>query len=207
MTKEVLLATHNAHKKAEIKDIFEGYDIKVITLDDLNYTGDMPIEDGKDFDENAYIKAKYFYDYYLMPTIADDSGLCIEHLRGLPGVHSARFIPSLNQDERNELICSIMRDVPNKKASFYCTMCYIDDEGEQFSTGIMDGIIAEKPRGTNGFGYDAIFIPRCEEYILPAQIDNRTLAEMDAEDKNAMSHRSLAICGLGEVLGFDDYFE
>ena len=198
MIKEILLATHNAHKKAEVQYMFDLYGVKIIGLDDLNYTGEMPIEDGRTFDDNAHIKASFFYNIYKMPTIGEDSGLCIDYLNGLPGINTARFMSHLSDAERNELICSMMRDVPDRAATFYSTMCYIDEEDMHYSTGIMEGVIADAPRGTNGFGYDPIFIPKFETV---------TLAEMDEVDKNGMSHRNLAVCGLADYFGIGDIFE
>lgn len=189
MIKEILLASHNAHKKEEFQKILEPYGIRVIGTDDLNDIRE-PIEDGDSFKANAYIKAKFYHDIYHMPVIADDSGISIDYLGGYPDIHSARFLDHLDYEEKNKLITKVMCDIKDRHAYYTCVICLIDED-VHFFEGILHGKIADVPSGDNGFGYDPIFIPDGQDM---------TFAMMDSDMKNAISHRSLAIKKLVDYL-------
>ena len=187
---KVLIGTNNLHKLDEFKKIFkeENIDIDVIALKEMPFTVDEPIEDGKNFYENALIKAKYFYDCYHIPCISDDSGIVVDALNGMPGIYSARYgsLYGLDNSSSNnrKVLLEKMKNENNRNAHFECTLVYYDGDKIISSTGIMKGQIAYEEVGTKGFGYDPIFfIP---EY-------NQTVGELDEGIKNKLSHRYNAI--------------
>ncbi len=190
MTKKILLASHNAHKKEEFKAILEPLGYDVIGTDDINDQSEV-VEDGRTFIANARIKARYYYEKYHMMTIADDSGISIRYLNGFPDIHSARFLSDLPYKEKNDLIVRMMRDISDRYAYYTCAISLMDKDVDEDFIGIMEGTIATSPEGKNGFGYDPIFIPRGFDL---------TLAEMPAELKNRISHRYMAIKGLVDYL-------
>lgn len=187
---KILIGTNNLHKLDEFKKIFneENINIELISLKEMEIKYDDPIEDGNSFYENALIKAKYFYDKYKIPCISDDSGIVVDALNGMPGIYSARYA-SLSGMENSSinnrhLLLENMNDIKNRKAHFECALVYYDGEQIITSTGIMEGEIAIKESGNNGFGYDPIF-------ILPQY--NKTIGELDEKIKNKLSHRYKAI--------------
>lgn len=190
MTKKILLASHNAHKKEEFQKILAPYGVKIIGTDDLK-DHDEPIEDGRTFKDNAHIKAKFYYDRYHLCTIADDSGLSIHYLNDFPNIYSARFLDDLDYEHKNGLICKIMSDIEDRYAYYTCVIALLDEDTDLSFEGMMEGKIAKAPKGNNGFGYDPIFIPNGHDV---------TLAEMTPELKNSISHRYKAIQGLVEYL-------
>ena len=191
--KKILLATKNLNKVKEFKDIFKEYDFEVLSLLDLSYPFEV-IEDGSTFSENSYIKAKAIYDYYHIPTIADDSGLSIDALGGLPGVYSHRFSGenASDLDNMNKVIALLKeKGLTESKAHFTAAITYIDSEKCITKEGHVYGKVILTPKGSNGFGYDPIFY--LDEYSL-------TLAELNPSIKNKISHRYNALCKLKEVL-------
>ena len=183
---KLLIATHNKNKLKEFKDILllNGMDVEILCPGDFNHY-EEPEENGNTFKENAYIKAKYYYDLFHLPTIADDSGICIDFLDGKPGVHSARFLPDLNYDEKCDYIINLLGDSTNRGAQFVDCMCFIDmDENVSYYEGINEGTIAYKRAGNEGFGYDPIF-------IIPEF--NKTEAELGYAYKDEHSHRAKAL--------------
>ena len=183
---KLFIASNNAHKISEIKDILtrNGFNVDVFCPKDFN-DHDEPIEDGLTFEENAYIKAKYYFDKYHMPTLADDSGVTIKYLNDLPGIHSARFLHCDDYKIKNEKILDLMKGIKNREAYFIDVICYIDESGkESYSRGENKGLIAYEQKGDKGFGYDPIFI--IEEF-------NKTEAELGEEYKNKYSHRAKAL--------------
>ena len=183
---KLFIASNNTHKIEEIKDILKlnDVDIEVTCPKDFD-DHDEPEENGKTFAENAYIKAKYYYDKYHYPTLADDSGICIDFFDGGPGIYSARFMPELNNEETNEYIIKQMENTTNRGAQFVDSMCFIDKDGSVYTyEGINEGTIAYKAAGSEGFGYDPIFI--IPEY-------NKTEAELGMAYKNEHSHRAKAL--------------
>lgn len=192
----VVVATGNAHKLTEIEAILstspalEG--VRFVALGELGDFDD-PVEDGDTFFDNALIKAQAALDETgLAMAVADDSGLCVDALGGDPGIHSARWAGEHGNDEaNNDLLLSQMEDVPDGKrtARFHSTVVLIsrDDDGEEILAGNGDceGTIARNRRGTNGFGYDPLF--------ELADIPGKRMAELEPEEKNAISHRRRAL--------------
>ena len=193
--KKILIATSNAHKVKEVKDIFDSlnFSVQLLTPKDLDpNNSNEPIEDGNSFKDNSYIKAKFYYDLYHMPTIADDSGICIDFYDGKPGIYSARWLKELSYKEKNIKITSELEGSNNRGAQFVCGITYIDDNQTLYFEGVLNGSIAFKPQGEEGFGYDPIF-------IIDGQ--SKTTAELGEEFKKYNSHRALALRKLVE------YFE
>lgn len=182
--KKIILASNNQNKINEIKSIISefGLDIEIVSPKELGST-DEPIENGFSFKENAHIKAKYYYDLYNLPCIADDSGLCIKYFNWQPGIHSARFYGNLTYSERNNKIISLLNNVKDRTAHFICNLTYLDENGYHDFEGKLIGEIAYEQKGTNGFGYDPIFY--LKDY-------NKCLAELMPEEKNKLSHRYIA---------------
>ena len=187
---KLVLATHNAHKVVEVGAILAG---QVEGLELEGYDGPEPIEDGTSFLENALIKARAAYAHTKITSIADDSGLAIEILGGAPGIFSARWSGSKDDDRNRKLVLAQLADVKpeHRAAAFVCTIAMVGPEGEQSFTGIWPGSIASEERGPNGFGYDPIFVPEGFEV---------TAAELEPEVKNALSHRSMALGQLASYL-------
>lgn len=189
MAIQVVLATRNAHKIDEVKRIVEAVcsDIEVL---DLNAWPDAPevIEDAPSFAGNAMLKAKAIAAHTGFPTIADDSGICVEALNGMPGILSARWAGKHGEDRRNlELLLDQMSDIPDgrRAANFTCAVALVTPDGEErVVEGVVDGKITRAPRGEDGFGYDPIFEP----FGL-----DRTTAELSPKEKDAISHRGQAI--------------
>lgn len=183
---KLFIASNNSHKIGEIKDILlrNGVEIEIICPKYLNDTSE-PEENGSSFKENAYIKAKYYFDKYHLPTIADDSGICIDAFNGGPGIHSARFLSEYDYVTKNNIILERMKDATNRKATFHDVICFINEIGEvNYYEGINEGEISYEQRGTEGFGYDPIFL--IPEY-------NKTEAELGQSFKNEHSHRAKAL--------------
>ncbi len=180
MIKKIVLATNNAGKLKEVREILSPLGIEVLSQGEAGAETN-PEENGADFAENAIIKAKAVYDIVKLPVIADDSGLCVDALDGAPGLYSARYAPKGQECEK---LLSELADVPEGKrqAYFRCAVAYIDNEQTVTFSGDCHGTIGFEKKGTNGFGYDPVFV-----------YGDRTLAEMTAEEKNKISHRSEAL--------------
>lgn len=179
---DILVATHNLHKKEEIQQIL-GANYFVVSLTDYNLNDEI-IEDGNSFAANALIKAKYCYEKTGKPSLGDDSGMVVEALDGRPGIFSARYAGDHDFNKNIEKVLSEMTDQVNRRAYFITVLCYIDDKGAHYFEGRVYGNLTKEVFGEQGFGYDPIFMP--DDY-------NKTFAEMPAEDKNKISHRSAAI--------------
>ena len=189
---QIIFATGNKGKLAEVKKIFEGTGIEIISLYDL---GDVPeiIEDGDTFEANSFIKAKAIYDIHKKPVIADDSGLEIEQLDNRPGIYAARYAgENCTYEDNNLKVIDELKEFPEPhNARFVCCAVYYDGENKEVSFGYLPGKIIKEFRGQNGFGYDPIFIADGHE---------RTFSEMSLEEKNEMSHRANAFNNLKEKL-------
>lgn len=187
---KLVLATHNAHKVKEVAAILEPL---VPGLELLGYEGPEPIEDGSSFLENSLIKARAAFLHTGIPSIADDSGLAIEIMGGSPGIFSARWSGEKDDEKNRNLVLAQLRDVPagNRAASFVCTISLVGESGEVSFTGVLPGRIKASASGTNGFGYDPIFIPEGFEV---------SSAELEPEVKNSISHRSMALSQLASYL-------
>ena len=180
MMSKIVFATNNENKLREAREILAQLGIEVISQHEAGAECE-PEENGVTFAENAIIKAKAVYDIVKCPVIADDSGLCVDALYGRPGVYSARYAPKGQECAK---LLSEMKDIPDDKrgAYFQCTIAYIDSDGYFTVSGKCVGKIGYEERGTNGFGYDPIFV-----------YNEKTLAEMSEEDKNKISHRGNAL--------------
>ncbi len=187
MTMRVVLATRNDHKVDEVSRILraEGVDIELIPLPD--HAPDVA-ETESTFAGNALLKARSAAEVTGLPAIADDSGLCVDALHGMPGVLSARWSGRHGDDAANlALLLAQMSEVPDSRrgAQFVCAAAWvIPDVGEHVVEGVLEGSLAREARGSNGFGYDPIFIPQA--YAL-------TTAELRPHEKDAISHRGQAL--------------
>jgi XTP/dITP diphosphohydrolase len=184
----LVIATRNQGKTAEIKELLQDFPIKIKNMDDFGPIPHMD-EDGETFDENAYKKASFAARVLGFPALADDSGLMVEDLGNLPGVHSARYGGKDATDEqRCALLLDAMKGKQNRKASFECVISIAAPRGSALTyEARCEGLIAEKPAGSNGFGYDPVF------HYPPL---NKTFAELSREEKNRVSHRGKALMEL-----------
>jgi XTP/dITP diphosphohydrolase len=194
----VLLASRNPKKLAELRRILAPAlpDVEVVGLDDVEHYDEVP-ETGATFAENALIKAREGHRHTGLPTVADDSGLTVDALNGMPGVLSARWAGGHGDDEANlRLVLDQVSHVPDDRlgAAFVCAVAYVDDEREIRTDGRMPGRLVREPRGINGFGYDPIFLPTGYD---------RTSAELTVEEKDAISHRGQSLRALAERLARD----
>ncbi len=192
----LVLATANEHKLAELTRILEAERAEV-QLAGLAEFRDVPevAETGATFAENALLKATAIAAFTGLPAVADDSGLCVDALNGMPGVLSARWAGRHGDDEANlRLVLAQLSDVPDERrgAQFVCAAALVLPSGkEHVSEGIVFGRLIREPRGTNGFGYDPIFVPDGSEL---------TTAEMSPAAKDAISHRGKALRALAPVI-------
>ncbi|HKC29823.1 MAG TPA: RdgB/HAM1 family non-canonical purine NTP pyrophosphatase [Jatrophihabitans sp.] len=191
----ILLASRNRKKLDELNRILSPAlpDIEVIGLDDVDPYPELP-ETGATFADNALIKAREGHRQTGLAAVADDSGLTVDALNGMPGVLSARWAGGHGDDEANlRLVLDQVGDVPDERlgAAFVCAVAYVDDEREIVTEGRMPGRLVRTPRGTNGFGYDPIFQPDGFD---------RTSAELSSEQKDAISHRGQALRALAKRL-------
>ena len=184
MTKiDLLFATSNKNKVLEIKKVLpKEFNIK--SLDDIGFCEEIP-ENENTIEGNAIFKANYMYKKYNLNVFADDTGLEVDSLNGKPGVHSARYagISKNSTDNINKLLKKL-KNKKNRKARFKTVIALILNSKIHTFEGVVEGIITKKPKGENGFGYDPVFIP--SGY-------NKTFGELSIEEKNSISHRSLAM--------------
>lgn len=180
---QIVFATNNEHKLREIKSIL-GPNLSLLSLSNLNITDDIP-ENEPDLAGNALHKARYVHNMLNMNAFADDTGLEIEALGGLPGVHSARFAgEDKNSDANIDKVLAMMGDTPERKARFRTVIALILDGKEYLFEGIVNGTIIKEKRGREGFGYDPVFVPEGKEL---------TFAQMPLSEKNLISHRARAV--------------
>lgn len=186
----VLLATRNPGKVRELARILAPYGLE---LEGASY--EPGPETGETFAQNALAKAREGVAHTGLPTLADDSGLTVDALNGMPGVLSARWAGRHGDDLANlELLLGQVADVPDERrgAAFVCAAAYALPDGRcEVVLGEMRGTLARAPRGTNGFGYDPVFVPEGLEL---------TSAELDPDDKDALSHRGKAFRALAPLL-------
>ena len=187
--KEIVFATHNLHKTEEVRAIL-GPDYHILNLPELGCP-DIP-ETADTLKGNALQKAQYVVEHYHRDCFADDTGLEVEALNGQPGVYSARYAGEgcSYQDNVRKLLAE-MRGMENRRACFKTVVALILDGKEYFFEGRVDGIILPEQRGTDGFGYDPVFLPDGHD---------QTFAEMDATTKNSISHRGRAMRQLAAFL-------
>lgn len=182
----LVIATKNEGKAREYRKMFAPFGIEVKTLADFpSFTIN---EDGKTFEENAVIKAKTAVDHLHLPVMADDSGLCVDALNGAPGVHSARYAGDHDDAANNAKLLKELANVPDERrtAHFHTTIVALKPDGAKLVTnGRVNGRILKQPRGENGFGYDPLF--------MPDKYQERSMAELTANQKNQISHRGRAL--------------
>jgi XTP/dITP diphosphohydrolase len=190
--KDILFFSHNQKKIIEIKQIFKDSKIKIYDLNSFKKIRE-PKETGATFSSNAKIKSKYGQQLFDMPCFADDSGFCVEALKNNPGVKSKRFLEKFSNNKKAfEYIISNVVKKRNKKAFFVTAISLTLKENHHITfLGKISGTVSLEPMGTNGFGYDPIFIP---------ENNNKTFAEMNLEEKNVISHRKIAITKLKSFL-------
>ena len=183
---KLFIASSNAHKINEISDILKenGLNVEIVCPKDFEFAGE-PDENGQSFKENSEIKARFYYDKFKLPTLADDSGICIDYFNGMPGIYSARFYGDMDYKLKNEIVLKMMKNTKERGAQFVANICYIDENGlVHHFEGINPGFIAYEQKGSDGFGYDPIFV--IEEF-------NKTEAELGEKYKNEFSHRAIAL--------------
>src|SRR5579872_4919131 len=189
----LVLATRNQGKLGELARIL-GTQIRLVGLDEFPGAPDVP-ETGTTFEANALLKARAIATYTKLPAVADDSGLCVDALNGMPGVLSARWAGQHGDDRANlDLVLAQVADVPDGRlgARFVCAAALADPAGgETVVTGEVAGRLVRVPRGTGGFGYDPIFVPTGFDV---------TTAEMTPEAKDAISHRGRAFRALAPYI-------
>ena len=190
MINKLVIATANKHKLIEIQNIFKNSAKEILPMPaDI---GEI-IEDGNSFIENSLIKARAVYNHTKLPSLADDSGICINALNGEPGIYSARYGgENLGYKEKMQMILDKLKNKNDRTAYFITSaVCVLDDNYYIALEGRVDGVIVESPKGFDGFGYDPIFKPNGYDV---------TYAEMTLEQKNSMSHRSIAMNKMKEIL-------
>lgn len=182
----LVFATHNAHKAKEIGQMIT-HQFSIQTLDDIGCVEDIE-EYGTTLTENASIKSTYVYKKYKQNCFADDTGLVVPALNGNPGVKSARYAGDAKDDNANmSLLLSNLLNIENRYAYFHTVISLWLNNQEYFFEGKLEGTIGFEKKGSNGFGYDPIFIPLSH---------TETLAQLTSEEKNRISHRGKAIAQL-----------
>lgn len=188
---KLIIASNNAHKVQEIKQILDGKFEEILSLREAGVDHET-VEDGSTFAENALKKAREIAAITGLAAMADDSGLCVNALNGAPGIYSARYSgcedKSLVDKANNDLLLKNLEGKSDRSAYFICSVALVYPDGrEVVAEGRMPGRIIDDPRGAKGFGYDPIFLPDGE---------SRTAAELSDEEKNAISHRGRALKNL-----------
>lgn len=188
---KIVFATNNSNKLSEIQDIL-GPEFQIVSLKDIGCHEDIP-ETGKTLEENALQKAQYVYDHYHIDCFADDTGLEVEALQGAPGVHSARYAEGTDHDSEANM-AKLLRELGennNRKAQFRTVIALIlHGEVHEFE-GKIEGSIAKEKKGTEGFGYDPLFVPDGYE---------ESFAQLGMDIKNTISHRARAVEQLARYL-------
>lgn len=186
-----VFATNNAHKIDEVRQIV-GDEIKILSLNDIGCSEDIP-ENEKTLEGNALAKAKWVKIHYGYDCFADDTGLEVDALGGEPGVRSARYAPGEGHDSvaNMRLLLKKLDGKTDRRAQFRTVVAFLAGDEVYMFEGKVKGTIAEKPSGTQGFGYDPVFVP---------EGDTRSFAEYAPEEKNAISHRGRAMSAMLEFL-------
>lgn len=187
---EIVFASNNIYKLNEIKDILDD-SFSLLSLSDIGMNEEIP-ENEMSLEGNALSKARHIFDATGLTVFADDTGLEVDALGGLPGVYSARFAgESKDFDSNIEKLLLMLGDTLNRKARFRTVIALIHQGREYLFEGEIKGVIIKEKRGTAGFGYDPVFVPEGR---------NITFAEMEAGEKNSISHRALAFKKLKNFL-------
>jgi len=191
--KNLVIATNNRHKVKELRSLLSDLPLEILALYELPNPPDL-VEDGHTFGENALKKARLVFERTKIATLADDSGLEVFYLNRRPGIRSARYAGEKATDDENNLkLLWEMKGVAprRRRAQFRATIAVISDGISEVVEGVCLGKLAESPRGTNGFGYDPIFIPDGFD---------RTYAQLSDDEKNQISHRAQAVKKITDVL-------
>lgn len=185
--KRLVFATNNAHKLSEVRAMV-GDTFEILSLEDLDCHDDIP-ETADTLSGNALMKAEYFAEKYHVNCFADDTGLVVDALGGAPGVHTARYaFPDRHDPVANtKKLLAELQGQPDRRAAFITAIALIIDGQKHLFEGRVDGFIATEERGTEGFGYDPVFIP---------EDTGKTFAELGVDAKNKISHRARAIAKL-----------
>jgi XTP/dITP diphosphohydrolase len=193
VTERLLIGSGNPGKQREYRELLAGLDLELITPDDVDPVPPEPDETGKTFAENASHKAREYAKASGVRTVADDSGLEVDALRGAPGLRSRRFFgDDASAAERNTKLLALLDGVKARGARFVCVTALASPDGHvELFDGEVRGEIALAPRGEHGFGYDPLFI---------ITGDGRTMAELPAGEKHQISHRGLAVSKLRAFL-------
>jgi len=192
----VFLASRNRKKIEEMERILREHlpEVEVLGIDQVDGY-DEPVEDQATFEGNALLKARAGVLATGLPSLADDSGLCVDALNGMPGVLSARWSGPPKDDARNnELLLAQLDDVPDERrtAHFHCAVAFCHPDGEELTSGTMPGRVIREVRGSGGFGYDVLF----EAEARPGL----TTAELSVADKDAISHRGWALRRMAPIV-------
>lgn len=187
---KLVFATHNSNKAKEIQSLLPD-DFQILTLTDINCLDEIP-ETAETLEGNSLLKAQFINDHFNLNCFADDTGLEIDALNGRPGVYSARYAGKEKSAEANmHLVLSELQNESNRKAQFRTVITLILNDKTYIFEGIVKGEMSTEKRGTEGFGYDPIFIPEGQE---------KTFAEMTLAEKNQQSHRARAFEKMIEFL-------
>jgi XTP/dITP diphosphohydrolase len=189
MAFKICFATNNSHKISEIKHLFGGL-LEIQSLKEIGCFEELP-ETGTTIEQNSLQKAQYVFEKYQVPCFADDSGLEVEVLDGEPGVNSAHYSGTRDDKANMELLLDKMKDFTNRKARFKTVITFVNSSVNEAFEGLVEGELLPQPRGSNGFGYDPIFIPNGYE---------KTFAEMTLDEKSEISHRKIAATKLFQFL-------
>lgn len=194
---DIFLATRNEGKIAEMRALLEGLGIRVLTGTDLQESLPEIEEDAGSLEGNARKKSEGIYRHVGIPSLADDTGLEVAALGGLPGVKSARYAGDECDPKRNRRkLLEALRGSQDRSARFRTVVAFTDEADTHFFEGVCEGTIALEERGDGGFGYDSIFIPEGHD---------NTFAEMSPDEKNEISHRARALMKLRLFLGHEVY--
>ncbi|MBQ9543686.1 MAG: RdgB/HAM1 family non-canonical purine NTP pyrophosphatase [Clostridia bacterium] len=188
---KLVFASSNAHKLREVKELLTeslSFDFELLSPKDVGFGGDI-VENGETFEENSMIKAKTLFRFCGIPTLADDSGLCVDALGGAPGIHSARYAAAPGEGnspdlENTALLLKNMRGKEIRSARFVCAVSFASEDLSFCVRAACEGEIIDERRGEGGFGYDPVFF--VERF-------KKTLAEVSEEEKNSISHRGQAV--------------
>lgn len=189
---KLLLATRNAHKLTEIREILQGMDLEILSLDDVPGMPDELAEDGDTFEHNALQKARFVYEATGILCCADDSGIEVDALDGRPGVHSKRFSPAGTNEGNNQYLLELLGGRSDRSARYRCVLALVGDGIEATADGRCEGTIGTSLIGDGGFGYDPLF--------WPVEAPGRTMAQLTMGEKNAISHRGRAFRHLPRLL-------
>lgn len=196
MSRKLILSSDNAHKVKEIKNILSSFNIEIVTKNEIGLKSFEVIEDESTLEGNAFKKATELAKLTNGIVLADDTGLFVDALDGAPGVYSARYAGEPPNDENNrKLLLEKLKNIPDdeRTAYFKTVIALVMEDGSKYKAeGICKGKISFEEKGTNGFGYDNLFI---------VEGSGKTFSEMSDDEKNSLSHRANALANLREVLG------